>query len=279
MGWNRILNQTKRIRPSAFACGAAILASATAQAANTDITWDWVLSDDAMEVATGLDYLGVDGFDTPASAVAHHAAHGTRMWCYLSVGTLEDWRPDLGAFEALDAATGEPSFIGDVYDEWPDETWLDAGRFALFMPLMEARLDMCAAKGFALVEFDNVDAFDNDTGFDISRAQQVAYLRALAAATHARGMGAILKNVPDLTAELAPEFDLLLLEDCVLNGTCASATPFLAAGKPALNAEYPENYDDEPFDAAAICGEVAAAGISGILKRATLDGHNIPCQK
>ena len=40
---------------------------------------------------------------------------------------------------------------------------------------MRARFAMCARKGFDAVEPDNMDGFENPTGFHISAAQQLSY--------------------------------------------------------------------------------------------------------
>jgi hypothetical protein len=40
---------------------------------------------------------------------------------------------------------------------------------------MRARVEMCRSKGFNAVDFDNVDAYTNDTGFHLTAAEQRAY--------------------------------------------------------------------------------------------------------
>ena len=75
---------------------------------------------------------------------------------------------------------------------WPGEKWLDIRRLDLLGPILRARLDMCAAKGFDAVEFDNVDGYANTTGFKLKASDQLAFNRWLATEAHAQGLGVSL---------------------------------------------------------------------------------------
>jgi hypothetical protein len=48
--------------------------------------------------------------------------------------------------------------VGAPLEGWAGERWLDVRRLDLLGPILERRLDVCQAKGFDGVEFDNVDA-------------------------------------------------------------------------------------------------------------------------
>jgi hypothetical protein len=52
---------------------------------------------------------------------------------------------------------------------------------------MQARVQMCAGKGFDAVEPDLLDGFENSTGFPITPAQQIAYNTMIAGLAHAAG--------------------------------------------------------------------------------------------
>ena len=41
---------------------------------------------------------------------------------------------------------------------------------------MEARMDSCRDKGFDGLEPDNIDGFMNDTGYDLTYKDQLAYI-------------------------------------------------------------------------------------------------------
>jgi hypothetical protein len=83
----------------------------------------------------------------------------------------------------------------------------------LLAPILRARLDLCKAKGFDGVEPDNIEIYDNDTGFPLTYADQLAYARWLADETHARGLAIGLKNAPDMVADSLPFFDFAITED------------------------------------------------------------------
>lgn len=241
-------------------------------------TWDWIIGiGDLPSPPPAVEFLGLDGFDTPKRYVRSAARRGIRTWCYLSVGTIENWRPDRKAFEALNEKqleAGRKPFIGKRYPEWEGERWLDVRRYEVFLPLMVDRLAMCRDKGFEFVEFDNLDAYENRTGFKIRKSDTIRYAEALAAEARRLGLKPMQKNVPELAKTLEPHFDALLFEDCALYRFCGDAKPFVAAGKPVFDADYPEAWKDEgkQFDEASACKQAQKAGVSMIFKRLDLDG-------
>jgi hypothetical protein len=210
--------------------------------------------------------LDLDLFDTPASTVAALRARGVRVICYLSAGTIEDWRPDVDAFPT--------AVVGRDYPEWPGERWLDIRRIDLVGPVMERRLDLCRHKGFDGVDPDNMDGWQTDTGFPLSHDDQLAYARWFADAAHARGLAVGLKNAPELIPALVDHFDWAVTEDCFDQGWCADVTPFIEAGKPVFAIEY----TDTGIDADAFCAEAARLGLSGIVKHRNLDAWSKPCR-
>jgi hypothetical protein len=252
-------------------------ATAAEPAAASLPTWDWIIGADKLpSPPPAVAFLGLDGFDTPKRYVLDAGKRGIRTWCYLSVGTIENWRPDRKAFEALNEKqikAGRKPFIGKRYPEWEGERWLDVRRYKVFLPLMVDRLEMCLDKGFEFVEFDNLDAYENRTGFTITRTDTIRYAEALAAEARRLGLKPMQKNVPELAKTLEPHFDAILFEDCALYKFCGDAKPFVAAGKPAFDADYPESWDDEGkrFDKTKACEQAKKAGVSMIFKRLDLD--------
>ena len=230
-------------------------------------SWQWQLQD---EIDTGIDVAvyDVDLFDTPAETIAALKADGRRLICYISVGTVEEWRPDADEVPA--------EVIGEPYDEWPGERWLDIRRIDLLAPILQARLDRCRDAGFDGVEPDNVDAFTNDTGFDISAADQERFLRWLADEAHARGLAIGLKNVPELLPAVGAAFDFAVTEDCYVDGWCREVAPFIAAGKPVFQAEYTDHVSALRF-ALAVCPAADRLGFSPILKDRDLGADRAGC--
>ncbi len=242
-----------------------------------DAEWDWILDADSLpSPPPKVRYLGLDAFDTPKSYIRKAKDRRTTTWCYLSIGTLENWRPDRDAFQQLNDAeiqAGRPSIIGKRYPQWPGERWLNVKRYKVFLHLMVDRLRRCVRRGFKMVEFDNMDAYDNHTGLAIKRRHVRAYVKALAKAARDRGLSPIHKNAPQLTEALEPHFDAVLFESCVLYKFCDKAAPYRAAGKPVFNAEYPEAWKDEgrTFRRKRVCRKSAEAGAATIVKKFDLD--------
>lgn len=182
---------------------------------------------DAREIAQIWD---VDGADTSAEWVADANAAGIYTICYFNAGGWEDWREDAGEFSE--------TLIGSPLDGWEGENWLDIRQVDQLLPIMEARMDECAAKGFDAVDPDNLDGYANDPGFPLTQADSVAYLQALAQAAHERGLAIGLKNALATIPELVDTVDFAVNEECVAYQECDSYQPFLDAGKAVLHVEY-----------------------------------------
>lgn len=230
------------------------------------LTWQWQL-EEGVEPSIEADVYDVDLYVEQAVIDELHA-RGRRVICYVSAGSLEDWRPDAGRFPA--------EVIGKDYEGWPGESWLDIRRLDLLAPLLRARLDLCAAKGFDGVEPDNIDAFTNDTGFPLTYTDQLTFNQWLAEEAHARGLSIGLKNDGDQAADLLPYFDWALTEDCFADEWCEEMAPFLAAGKPVFAAEYTDVWAPAQF-LSHVCSQAAELGFSLILKNRDLDAWRQTC--
>jgi hypothetical protein len=236
--------------------------------------WQWVL-DGPLDVGDPEDMIGgggsqptvydIDGFDNPASTVAALHASGYHVVCYVSVGSVESYRPDAAFFPA--------AALGNSVDGWPDEKWLDIRRIDLLAPIMSTRFKMCADKGFDAVEPDLMDGFSNPTGFELTFEDQLRYNRWVADTVHGMGMSVLLKGDPEQAAELEPWFDFALNEECTQFDECGSYAPFIDNGKTVLHVDYIEGV--ETLD--AFCPEAKAAGLNAQMKRLELDGWRRPC--
>ncbi|WP_148714037.1 endo alpha-1,4 polygalactosaminidase [Chitinolyticbacter meiyuanensis] len=161
-------------------------------------SWQWQL-DGNIDSTQDVAIYDLDLFDTPSQLVSQLKARGKRVICYLNAGAWENWRPDRNAFPA--------AVLGKDYASWAGERWLDIRRIDELAPIMRARLDLCRDKGFDGVEPDNIEGYTNDTGFTLTRADQLAYNRWLADEAHARGLSIGQKNAPALTGDLVSHFD------------------------------------------------------------------------
>lgn len=221
---------------------------------SVDTLWQWQLSVPEIDARYVADVYDVDLFDVDAAAISSLKELGRAAICYISVGSWENWRPDAGSFPA--------EVLGNRYDGWAGERWLDIRQIDQLAPIMEARLDLCRDKGFVGVEPDNMDGYQNNTGFPLTAADQLAYNIWLANAAHARGLSIGMKNDPDQVADLVDLYDWALTEDCFDEGWCAEMTPFIEAGKPVFAAEY----TDTGITTGEFCAPATLLGIQAILK-------------
>jgi hypothetical protein len=207
----------------------------------------------------------IDLNDNEASIIQELHRQGRKVICYISVGSWEDWRPDADRFP--------DEVLGKDYEGWPGEKWLDIRRIDLLAPIMRARLDRCRAKGFDGVEPDNIEIYDNDTGFPLSYSDQLTYARWLADEAHARGLAIGIKNAPDMVTDSLSFFDFAITEDAFYYDWINEMLPFIKAGKPVFAAEYTDMHVD--FDAACAWGKANA--VSFILKNRILTAYRLTC--
>ncbi len=224
-------------------------------------SWQWQLTG-TVDTTVQAAVFDIDGEDASASLVSALHAQGRKVICYFSAGSWEDWRSDASQFPS--------SVTGKTLDGWPDEKWLDIRQHSVLLPIMEARIADCAAKGFDAVEPDNVDGYTNSTGFPLTAADQAAYNRALADLAHKHGMGVALKNDPEQAAGLEPYFDFSVAEECARYEECDAYAPFTSNGKAVLHVEYTGSLD-------SFCPTTAALGFSSMLKKLDLDAWRKPC--
>jgi hypothetical protein len=181
--------------------------------------------------------------------------------CYVNVGAYEDFRPDRSAFPAalLGAANG-----------WPGERWLDIRRLDALRPILARRFDMCRAKGFDAVEPDNVDGYQNDSGFPLTAGDQLVFNRMVAGLAHADGLAVGLKNDLDQVDGLVGDFDFAVNEQCAEYQECEQLTPFVDRGKAVFEAEY-------NLPTAAFCPLSRRLRFSALLKHLSLDAWRRSC--
>ena len=232
-------------------------------------TWDWILQSQGLPATPpAVNYLDVDGFDTSASYAALAKSRGIKTICYINVGTAENFRPDYTQFSAISG------LLGNSYPGFSGERYIDIRRYPEFIQIMDNRLKMCSDKGFDYVEFDVMDAFEDGaatTGFPLSEADMIAYVTALSSRARGYGLKPVQKNASGSSAKLVSHFDAILFEDCVLGNFCSDSAPYISAGKPAFNAEYPENWPSGGFDRARVCSTSTTAKISTIITVVDLD--------
>ena len=227
------------------------------------LTWQWQLTG-KLDLDLQTDVIDID-LDVDKSVVDHYHDKGTKVICYISVGSYENWRTDADQFP--------DEVLGKDYEGWSGEKWLDIRRIDLLAPIMLARLDECAAKGFDGVEPDNMQIWDNDTGFPLTYEDQLRYALWLAEEAHKRGLAIGQKNTPDQTKDLVDVYDFAITEDAFYYDWAEEMRPYIDAGKPIFAAEY----TDLPGDFQEFCRQSKELGFSTILKHRDLDAWLETC--
>ena len=225
-------------------------------------TWQWQLTGSPFDQWDDVQMWDVDLFDTDPLVITTAHGQGRKVVCYMSAGTWENWRPDANLFPA--SVKGGPN-------GWPGEQWLDIRNLAVLGPILEARMDLCKARGFDGIEPDNVDGYANNTGFPLTYADQIRFNTFLANAAHARGLSVGLKNDLDQINDLEPLFDWALNEECFRYKECQALLPFIAAEKAVFQVEY-------KGDPATFCPSAIAMRFSSMKKHPNLDAYRVACQ-
>lgn len=240
-------------------------------------TWYWQLSCSAgqappcVNTMQNVQVYDIDGFDNTVATVAALHARGIKVVCYLDAGTWENWRPDAAQF---------PASVKGEANGWPGERWLDIRQASILRPIMMRRAQMCKAKGFDGIEWDNVDGYSNDTGFNrednagsyITPADQIAFNTGLAAVAHSLGLAVALKNDLGQASQLQPQFDLAIDEQCFQYSECGTeVSAFVLHHKAVFEVEYQLN-------PAQFCTVANRLRLSSARAGLNLDGKTwVPC--
>ena len=191
-------------------------------------SWQWQLTG-KLDISLDVAMYDIDLFDTPQSTIDQLHADGRIVICYFSAGSLEPWRTDAKDFPQ--------EVIGKKMSGW-DEYWLDISNLDALKSIITKRLDLAAEKKCDGVEPDNVDAYQNDSGFPLIGQDQLTYNIFLAEEAHKRGLSVGLKNSVELVEELEPYFDWALNESCFQWNECEMLKPFIDNNKAVFGVEY-----------------------------------------
>lgn len=176
-----------------------------------------------------VSWVFLDLFDTSASTISKFKQQNKKVICYFSAGTYENWRSDKGRFPS--------SVRGRSVDGWAGEQWLNVNSGTV-LSIMKSRLDMAKNKGCSGVDPDNVDGFDNSTGFSISKNNSISYLKALAREAQSRGLLIGLKNSAEIASSLSGTMNFAVVEECFEYNECGSYSSFVSKKKPVFIIEY-----------------------------------------
>jgi hypothetical protein len=195
----------------------------------TTASWQFQLQG---KINTSIDapVYEVDGFNVKKSTVKKLHSLGRKVICYIDVGSWENYRPDAGKFPK--------SVIGRRYEGYPNERWLDIRRFHKFAGPIKSRIRMCARKGFDGLEPDNINGWENPTGFPLTARDQLRFNRWIARVAHRNGLAVGLKNDGRQARKLVRSFDFAVVEQCFQYNECGQFRPFIRRKKAVFSVEY-----------------------------------------
>ena len=93
----------------------------------------------------------IDGLDTSASTISKIRAQGTKVYSYLDVGSIENYRPYYSKFKKY--ALGN-------YDNWPDEKWMDVSNKDWQDYVVDTLVETIRKKGCDGLWLDNTDVYE-----------------------------------------------------------------------------------------------------------------------
>lgn len=230
-------------------------------------SWQYQLDSPNIELSIDARVFFIDLFDVDTATIKSIHASGRFAVCYFSAGSWESWRPDAKAF---------PSFvIGNDYEGWPGEKWLDIRQIDVLGPIMTQRIKLCKQKGFDGVDPDNVNGYLNVTGFPLTFEDQLRYNLWLAEQAHKQGLWVGLKNDGEQTLRLVHAFDWSVVEDCFYYDECHLYQTFIESGKPVFSVEY----TDTGITLKDFCPKAKERKFSAILKHRNLDAFLQKCSQ
>ena len=225
-------------------------------------SWQWQLTE-AVDTSFDTVMYDIDLFNVSQIEIDELHADGRKVICYFSAGSWENWRSDADQFSM--------AVLGNTLSGWSDEKWLDIRRLDVLGPIMKGRFDLAVQKKCDGVEPDNVDAYTNASGFNLSSQDQWNYNVWLSQQAHSRGLSVGLKNDLDQVEALISYFDWALNEQCFEYDECEKLQPFIEAGKAVFGVEYELVLDE-------FCLEANKMDFDWLKKNYGLDSYRESCR-
>ncbi|KAK4207745.1 glycoside hydrolase [Rhypophila decipiens] len=181
---------------------------------------------------------------------------GVNIICYFNAGLVQDSDCDWDDWQ-------RPEYIGllgEYYESDPNtgERWVNI-RNQTGIDRIKRRVRLAAQLGCDGVDPDNIDGYNDNTGFDLNSADYINFVTQLADQAHAlttnRSFTLLIgqKNAAELVPDLQPVLDFAVLEDCknllgeAERAFCADFQPYIAnttQTKPVFSIEYPTTLRD-----------------------------------
>lgn len=143
-------------------------------------SFEWRLDNLPDNYTTTAEAIDIDAFSATKELVSNLQEQGKKVIAYISVWSIENFRQDADQFPQ--------EVVGAVYEGFEDENWLDVRNINVIGPILKARLDMIKEKGFDAAEPDNLNGYQNNTGFPLTQADAIIFSRWLIKEAHERGL-------------------------------------------------------------------------------------------
>lgn len=231
-------------------------------------TFEWRLDDLSDDYMTTAEVVDIDAFSATPELVANLKAQGKIVIAYISAGSVEDFRDDANQFPE--------EVIGSVYEGFENENWLDIRNIDAIAPILRARLDMIKEKGFDGVEPDNINGYQNNSGFPLTVENTKPFCRWLIEEAHSRGLSIGQKNAEELVPDLVDEFDWILTEGAVDGNWYQDVIPYIEAGKAVFLTEYTDDMTENQFQN-NVCPIATTNNFSAVLKDRDLTNTTVYC--
>lgn len=213
--------------------------------------------------------IDIDAFTTTKELVAAFHARGIKVIAYISVGTLETYRPDSNLLPS--------EVIGNIYPAWPDERFLDIRQIEKLKPFITSRFDMIKAKGFDGIESDNIDIYGEVTDFNLTLEDTKIFCEWIIDEAHKRGLCIGQKNTEELVPMLYKKFDWALTENIFHQNNQNDYSPYISNGKPVFSAEYTDAMDILHFNT-FVCNKALQLKYFAFLKHKDLNQWTYECK-
>lgn len=236
--------------------------SSTSYTVNSDTTWQLQLQG-TYDLSYSVNLYELDLFDVTTEQITELKNSGKTLVCYFSAGSYENWRSDASSFPS--------SVIGDALSGWAGENWLDI-RSDSVKAIMLQRLQLAKSKGCDAVDPDNVDGYQQTTGFSLTASDQLTYNTYLATEAHNLGLSIGLKNDLLQASDLEPYYDFAVNEQCVSYQECDYLSPFKSSNKLIINIEYDTSLIASDAAKLNLCTEAEYAGMKTKVMTLALDG-------
>ncbi|KAI8665194.1 hypothetical protein LRP88_12771 [Fusarium phalaenopsidis] len=243
-------------------------------------TWQIILSEvikipkgGAKNLKPNVPIYDVDLFENSKETFdALHKA-GKYVICYFSAGSWENWRDDRKSFQKKD--------LGKTLSGWPDEKYVNINSPSV-RAIMAKRIKLAAAKGCDAIDPDNLDGYQADNGLGLTEADTISYVKFLSKEAAKYRMTTGMKNGGSITKQVLPHVGFCINESCIQYSECDLYAPYIKAGKPVFNIEYPAGAPKvKAADKKRICSVTGAAkgskGFSKVIKKMNLDSWVMYC--